>query len=259
MSFRFAHHVITINEPIQDLLVGRGLSRGKSTVIMNAVDEASFIVPIRSVRTDNVTATSGRFVMMYHGTITRIYGLEVAIEAFAMAHTDMPTAEFWILGDGPERKALERLAEERGVATKVKLFGTVPLSAIPDWLVKCDVGILPMRRDVFLEFAFPNKLSEYIVSGKSVVVPRLRAIRHYFSENSLAYFEPGDVSDLASQMVRVYRDSSERARLAANARSEYGPISWGVMRERYCALMEAMAGPAYHGSSPSDADAALRR
>src|ERR1700704_3535909 len=40
ISFDFADHVVTINEPIQDLLIQRGLPRSKSTVVMNAVDEA---------------------------------------------------------------------------------------------------------------------------------------------------------------------------------------------------------------------------
>src|SRR5438477_1369561 len=42
ISFDFADHVITINEPIRDLLASRGLRRSKSTVIMNSADEATF-------------------------------------------------------------------------------------------------------------------------------------------------------------------------------------------------------------------------
>src|SRR5213080_4303210 len=42
ISMNFADHVITITEPIQDLLISRGLPRSKSTVIMNAADEALF-------------------------------------------------------------------------------------------------------------------------------------------------------------------------------------------------------------------------
>jgi hypothetical protein len=39
-----------------------------------------------------------RFVMMYHGTLTRIYELEIAIEASRMAHREMPGgAGRWLL------------------------------------------------------------------------------------------------------------------------------------------------------------------
>ncbi len=40
MSFDCADHVMTINEPIQDLLIQRGMPPSKCSVVMNAVDEA---------------------------------------------------------------------------------------------------------------------------------------------------------------------------------------------------------------------------
>ena len=89
ISFKFADHVVTINEPILDLLVGRGLSPARATVVMNAVDEARFGSALTAVQSPD----PARFVMVYHGTLTRIYGLDIAIEAFALAHADMPGAE----------------------------------------------------------------------------------------------------------------------------------------------------------------------
>jgi glycosyltransferase involved in cell wall biosynthesis len=187
--------------------------------------------------------TSGKLVMMYHGTLTPIYGLDIAIEAFALVHTEMPGAELWILGAGPERPALAELAQRRGVSAKVRLLGQVPSADIPAWLAKCDVGLLPIRRDVFLDLAFPNKLPEYIITGKAVIISRLKAITHYFGEDALAYFEPNSPSALAQQMVRLHEDGDLRLRLAARAREEYAPICWELMKERYLKVIEDM-GPA---------------
>jgi glycosyltransferase involved in cell wall biosynthesis len=242
ISFDFADYVITINEPISELLSERGLPQAKSIVMMNSADEARFTEYSRS-GVSVATAVPETFVMMYHGTLTKIYGLDIAIEAFGMAHKDMPGAEFWILGSGPEASNLKSLAQERGLASKVRLIGRVMPADIPEWLNKCEVGILPIRRDVFLEFASPNKLPEYIVTGKPVIISRLRAIRHYFSEHAVAYVEPNNPADLAKQMVRVYRDTGLCARLAARAREEYAPIRWDVMKERYLRMIEEVVGP----------------
>ena len=239
ISFDFADHVITINEPIQDLLIDRGLARSKSTVVMNAADEARFASHLSL----SANGTRDAFVMMYHGTLTRIYGLEIAIEAFSMAQAEMPGAEFWILGGPPgrERGELECLARERGLASKVKLVGLVPSGDIPAWLNKCDAGILPLRRDVFLDFAFPNKLPEFIIMGKPVLMSSLKSIRHYFSDKALAYFEPNNPADLAKQMVRLYQDRRLCARLAARAKEEYAPMRWDLMKQRYLKLVEDAA------------------
>jgi glycosyltransferase involved in cell wall biosynthesis len=95
---------------------------------------------------------------------------------------------------------------------------------------------------VFLDFAFPNKLPEFIIMGKAVLTSRVKTIRHYFSEQALAYFEPNNPADLAEQMVRLYRDRGLRTQLAARAKQEYAPISWDVMRQRYLKLVEDLAG-----------------
>jgi glycosyltransferase involved in cell wall biosynthesis len=241
VSFDYADHVITVNEPIQNLLIERGLPRVKSTVIMNSVDEGFFASNSTSSAAIDATASRASFVMMYHGTITGIYGLATAIEAFYLAQEEMPGAEFWIISRDPE-PGLEKLVTERGLTSKVRFCGYVPPADIPTWLNHCDVGILPMRRDILLEFAFPNKLSEFIIMNKPVVISRLKAIEYYFSESALAYFEPNNPQELAKQIVRLYHDSDLRARLTSKAREEYAPIRWNVMKQRYLALMEGMAG-----------------
>jgi glycosyltransferase involved in cell wall biosynthesis len=242
-SFDFADHVITINEPIQDLLIERGLARSKSSVVMNAVDEGRWSTIGRS-RAANDAAQPSPFVMLYHGTLTRTYGLDLAIEAFALSQMEMPRAELWILGAGPEQLGLAALATRLGVGSKVRLFGQVPAKDIPAWLNKCDVGILPMRRDVFLDYAFPNKLPEFVIARKPVLTARLKAIRHYFSDRALAYFEPNDAADLAKQMLRVYRDPAVRDRLVSNAAEEYAPIRWELMRRRYLDLLDDLVAEA---------------
>ena len=250
ISFDFADRVITINQPVLDLFVDRGLAPGKGTVMMNAVDEGRFMSAMKAPAHDDTS--TGKFVMMYHGTLTRIYGRDLAVEAFAIAHQDMPGAELWILGSGPEQGPLADLAEQRGLSSKVKLVGQVASSEIPAWLSKCDVGILPIRRDVFLDFAFPNKLPEFVVMGKAVIISRLKAIRHYFSDASLAFFEPNDPTDLARQMVVLYRDPERRVRLAAAAAKEYAPIRWDLMKQRYLTLVDEITDPARRAAASTE-------
>jgi glycosyltransferase involved in cell wall biosynthesis len=239
-SFRYADRVITINAPIQALLESRGLAPEKSMVLMNAVDELMFSREVAAFKPE--PAPEGRFVFMYHGTLTRMYGLDIAIEAFALAHARMPGAEFWILGSGPEKPALESLVAAHHLESSVRFVGSVFPEQIPAWLCQCDVGLLSTRRNLFLEYSFSNKLSEYIIVGKAVIVSRLKTIRSYFSEEALAYFEPDDAADFAVQMLRLFQSSSLRENQAQQARVEYAPICWEVMKQRYLVLVGHLSG-----------------
>lgn len=240
MSIDFADHVITVNEPIEELLISRGLARSKSTVMMNAVDEAPFLDS--RARTAPGLGDREKFIMMYHGTLNRIYGLDIAIKAFALVKEEMPSAEFWIVGSGSEETALAKLIQECDLGPQVRLLGHVLRAEIPKLLSECDVGVLPTRRDVFLDFAFPNKLPEYIVMGKAAIVSRLKAIRHYFSESALQYFEPNSPGELSLEMVRMYQDPQLRVRLAIKAKEEYIPIRWSLMKQRYLTLIDELIG-----------------
>lgn len=250
VSVRFADHVININKPIEDLLVSRGMARSKSTIIMNVADENRFANTL--VGSAAPAGLPGRdvFVMMYHGTLTHMYGVDIAIKAFSIAHHRMPQAEFWILGSGTEFDALRELSESLGLGSKVRLPGSIPSNEIAAWVNRADIGVLPIRRDVFLEFVSPNKLSEYISMGKAVIVARLKAIQHYFSDEALTYFEPNDAEDLARQMIRLYHDPELRRRQVVRSKEEHVPIRWSVMKSRYLTMVERLIGAA-QPASPS--------
>jgi len=240
ISFNFADRVLTINKPIEDLFVARGLPRAKSTIVMNAADESRFASATAPATTP---ADASTFAMIYHGTLTRIYGLDLAIEAFGLVHDQMPGAELWILGSGTESAPLAAQAQRLGLSNTVKLIGQVPPAEIPGWLRRATVGILPIRQDVFLDLAFPNKLPEFIVSGKPVIVSRLKAISSYFSDDALAYAVPNSAEELGKTMLRVYREPALRDALVRQARLEYSAIRWDIMKRRYLLLIEELVGP----------------
>ncbi len=246
-SFNFADFVININHTIEDVLVKRGLRRSKSTIIMNCVDEEFFLASKTSDSPAGPQVPQPAFVMMYHGTVTHIYGLDVAIRGFAKVHQDMPGAEFWILGTGTEHKPLQLLTEELGLTSKVRFLGLVRPQEILQWMKRCDIGVLATRQDIFLDLSFSGKLSEYIIMGKAVIASRLRTIRYYFSEDALAFFEPHNPSDLANQMLVLYRDPARRHRMAEKALQEFAPIRWSIMKQRYLQLMADATGM---GSDP---------
>jgi glycosyltransferase involved in cell wall biosynthesis len=236
ISIAFADRTITINRPIEELFASRGMPLEKSTIVMNSAEDALFdpdgVQP--------VAREGAGFIIMYHGTITKIYGLDIALRAFARVVDKMPGAEYWIVGSGQEQQALQQLACELGIAGHVRWLGRIPWDRIPSMVAACDVGVLAMRQDTFLDLSFSNKLPEYILMGKPVIVSRLRTMDHYFSNEALAYFRPHDEADLAERMLELYQDQARRKELAAQAAKEYQAIAWPVMRDRYVSLMESL-------------------
>lgn len=63
-------------------------------------------------------------------------GLHLGLRAFAAAQLPAD-AEYWILGDGPERSNLQALAEQLGIAERVKFWGRLPRAETLHQLGQC--------------------------------------------------------------------------------------------------------------------------
>ena len=75
-----------------------------------------------------------RFISI--GRLLHWKGFHLSLQAFAQA--DLPKqAEYWIVGDGPERKRLQALAERLGIAEQVKFWGDLPRQSTLQKLGEC--------------------------------------------------------------------------------------------------------------------------
>ncbi len=72
-------------------------------------------------------------------------GHDVLMRALALVRAQVPGVEWIVIGDGPLRPDLERLARSLGVADSVRFLGAVSDAARDDWLRRADVFAMPSR------------------------------------------------------------------------------------------------------------------
>ncbi len=87
------------------------------------------------------------FRLLSGGTLLHWKGFELGIKAFTQFQYQFPTSEYWLFGDGPERRRLEKLAEKLGIAEKVTFWGNVGRSELFQKLAECDVLVHPSLHD----------------------------------------------------------------------------------------------------------------
>ncbi len=79
------------------------------------------------------------------GRLLHWKGFHLGLTAFAQS--GLQAAEYWVVGDGPERSRLERLARHLGVSDRVRFFGHVPRSEVMNILAKCHTLVHPSLHD----------------------------------------------------------------------------------------------------------------
>lgn len=208
-SCRFADHVIVANHLWQQKLVQRSVPAAKCTALMNYPDTSIFKVASAP------KWEAQPFTLLYHGTLNRHQGLDIAVSAFAKAAEGLSDAELHIYGEGPTRRSLQEQAVRLGVSERVKFMSARPLAEIAQVVAAADVGVVPKRADGFGNEAFSTKVLEFMACGVPVIVARTKVDDYYFRDTHVRFFAPGSADDLAAQMLWAFQRRDERARIAA--------------------------------------------
>jgi len=118
------------------------------------------------------------------------------------------------------------LSRSLGVDGKVHIRGKVPVEGLAPILRTMDLGIIPNRRNTATDLMLPVKMLECIALGVPVVVPRLRTICHYFTEDMVFYFEPEDVDSMGEAIQAASRSEEIRRSRATEARRFLEKYGW---------------------------------
>lgn len=138
-------------------------------------------------------------------------GLETALAALGRLSRGYPELRFVVVGEGPERRRYERLAQSAGV--QASFLGHRPGHEIPDLLAAMDVVVCPSRFE-----GMPLAVLEWMAAGKAIVASRVGGIPSILADGSEALLvPPGDPLAFAAAISRLLDDPQERARLGAAA------------------------------------------
>jgi glycosyltransferase involved in cell wall biosynthesis len=221
---KFVSKVICVNHVQRDVLVKRGIPSKKIAISMNVPDPRWF--GTNSTPKDN--KHNKKIKMIYHGTIAKRLGIDLAIRAFAKICHNGSEMEFHILGNGEgidECMELSRLFDlDDHIHFNKKML---PLESLLDILRDMDVGIVANRENAATELMLPVKLLEYVALDIPVIVPRLRAIEYYFTDEMVSYFEPENVDSLAHALLNLFNDENRRKTQAKKAKTFLDQYGWG--------------------------------
>lgn len=232
-----ADSVVTVHEPYREELVRRGVPERKTAVVMNTVDER--LLPLENDPRDD------RLRIVYHGTVTPHYGLDLLVEAFARVAERVQESSLEIYGKGDAVPALRTQAEDLGLADRVFIGGKeLPHREVLHAVRGASVGVIPNRPIKLNRYALSSKLFEYVVLGIPVVAASLPTLRAHFSDDEVLYFEPGSSKSLSEALLAVARDpeATSRRRTAASVRY-FKEYSWETQARRYCEILDRVSGP----------------
>ena len=219
-SYRCAKRVLANSASVVRLLIEEErLPRKKIVEIPNFLDDRAFAPVLddrRSAQRSSWGVPAGAYLV---GCVARL----VAVKNHAMllrAVAQLPVSVYAVLvGDGPERAALESLAASLGLAARVRFLGT--LVAQDNIHHYFDVSVLCSRSE-----GFPNAVIEALAARRPVVATRVGGVPDIIDSGVTGVLvESDDVGALIGALVRFIDNPDFGTRL--------GFAGQAVVRTRY--------------------------
>lgn len=226
-ALRLCRKVIAVSEEIKTELVRSGLRDSKIIVIPNAVSspiaEDKFCSR-RKQRRFLLHVAANEHVIGYLGRLSSEKGLAHLVEAFEEIIRTRMGVKLVIVGDGPERGALEQRVRAKRIVDKVVFAGfqTEP----EDWYPAFDTFVLPSLTE-----GTPLALLEAMAAGVPVIASAVGGVPKIVTDGVNGMLvEPGDPSAI-TEKLRIVLENSELAWRIGRAgmetvKTEYSISGW---------------------------------
>ncbi|MBN1192999.1 MAG: glycosyltransferase [Coriobacteriia bacterium] len=178
------------------------------------VEQLSNGIDLSLIRAKQFYRPTGR--LLHAGRLGHEKNVDVVLKAFAELLGQYPSCTLDIVGDGPAREGLVRLAERLGVSERVRMRGFVDRRAL---------GRMYGDYDAFVTASTIETqgivLLEAMAAGLPIVGVRALAVPELVAEDRNGLLvEPGDSTALAGAIGRLLEDEALRVRIGAASRSD---------------------------------------
>lgn len=149
------------------------------------------------------------FIIGYVGRLVQEKGVDLLLRAAAELAQD---CRILIVGDGPARQELKRLANQLGIDGRIEWVGAVRHCEVAKYLDRMDVLVLPSRTSKYWKEQFGRILIEAMACGVPVIGSDSGEIPAVIGNTGLI-FKEGSVEGLKLGLVRLLSDEGMRTQL----------------------------------------------
>jgi glycosyltransferase involved in cell wall biosynthesis len=215
-----AHQVICVNHVQREAVIKRGVPGDKIATVITMPRFESQIVSQPFSNQGEV------FRVVNHGTMSKRLGNDLIVHAAAQIVREIPGFELHIIGGGDNLKEMLSLTRSLKLDQHVHFHHGVPWDKLAQKLSIMDAGIVANRVNVATDLMLPSKLIDYVVLGIPAIVPRLKAIEYYFSDDMVSYFDAENIDSMIAATVRLYEDRTRREQQAKCAKKFLQTYPW---------------------------------
>jgi colanic acid biosynthesis glycosyl transferase WcaI len=214
------HRVSTLSQAMMRRLEQKGIPSEKLVLFPNWVDTQAIRPIVRqTAQRASFQLNDDDFVALYAGSVGHKQGLQIVLEAAQIAQTRNPKIVFMIVGEGPAKPELQRIAKERKLAN-VQFLTVQPAHEFAILLALADVHLVVQKKEA-ADLVMPSKLATISAAGGAVLAtaePGTEIAETVMRHDLGAVVEPGSANAVAEAVLQMAEDSELCERYRRNSR-----------------------------------------
>ncbi|WP_421994087.1 glycosyltransferase family 4 protein [Roseococcus sp.] len=230
LVWRCADRALPVTEVLAGRLIDAGVARERIAVVPNGIHLEDF-------RDAGSSAPCDPLVLGFVGFVRDWHGLDAVLRGIA-AWPGPVALSLVVVGEGPAREGLERLAGELGIGDRIRFTGLAERAEVPALVAGFDIALQPAS----VPYASPLKVFEYMAAGRAIVAPDQPNLREVLEDGRTALlFDPVVPGAFWQAVERLAASPELRERLGAGAREEIleRDLTWEGNARRVSAIAEA--------------------
>ncbi|MEM3365455.1 MAG: glycosyltransferase family 4 protein [Candidatus Methanomethyliaceae archaeon] len=221
IALKAANAIIAVSVATKKLALNIGAPKNKVAIIYNAVDESIFAPRSKAFCRSKLALPQNSKIILSVGNLIPRKGFKYLIEALPKILTKIPNSILIIVGDGPQREELKKLAKVYKVEDKIMFTGGIATEELCLYYCAADVFALSSLHE-----GHAVVLLEAMSSGLPIVATRVGGNLETIINDKNGYLvEPKNVNQLANSIIEIL--SSEK-RI-----HEYGNASLRIYKEKF--------------------------
>ena len=213
--YQSSRHIIAVGTGYRDKILAKVPEmRHRISVVTNGVDAETYVPSEPDHDFLKSHGLEGKFVCSYVGTVGMAHGLSVIVRAAKrlkeLKRTDIA---FLIVGDGADRKNIEKQAIEAGVTDNVIFAGRLPKDQTPTVLASSDCCLIHLCGRALFETVIPSKIFETLAMQRPIIMGVKGPARDIVLQCDGGHaMEPDQEDDLVEAVIKIADDDPQDLR-----------------------------------------------
>jgi phosphatidyl-myo-inositol dimannoside synthase len=231
LGVRRMDHIFSISTATRDQMIFHNKLTGKRYHILPCTLDPYYGRDAVPISRKELSLSSGKMIL----SVARLdlperqKGIDTVIMSMPAVIKEVTDAFYVVVGEGPDRQRLERIAKEVGVHEKVIFAGRVSDNSLPAYYKASDVFVLPSLKE-----GFGIVLLEAMFYAKPCIGPRAGGIPEVIEDGKTGFLAArNDNQALADHIIRLLNNVAIRRAMGEAGKDRLNrEFSFGLFRER---------------------------